>query len=322
MINNHQGELFGFGFDHKSKSKSKRSHGVDNAEGAGFIPDDARAGECYAQVIIPAKYESVTERVLVKEASTRIEITPAEFEETEMKVMVKAPSKKLEVVPATYKTIKDKVVVNPASERIVQVPVEYGYEEEKVLVSPARTVWQKGGNPLSQIDGKTGEIVCLVNLPAEYKTVKKQVVKAPATTRVEKIPATYELVDKVVEATPATTKEIIIPAEYAMRTVKKIIKPEQKKIIPVPAEYKTITRQVKVSPSKTDWRRVLCETNVTPEIIFKIQKALDAKGFNPGPMDGVYGNSTKMALENFQSKNNLPRGSLNYETIQALGVEI
>ena len=40
-----------------------------NANQASLIPPNAKAGECYAKVVLPAKYETVEERVLVKEAS-------------------------------------------------------------------------------------------------------------------------------------------------------------------------------------------------------------------------------------------------------------
>lgn len=306
----------------KSSSKSRDSHQVWNADGAGFIPSNAKSGECYAQVIIPEQYEDVTERVLVKEASSRIEIIPAQYEEAEIRVMTKAATKKLEIVPAEYTTVKEKIMVTPPSSKIVEVEPEYGFKEEKVLVSPARTVWKKGENPLSKIDGSTGEIVCLVELPAEYKTVKKQVVVKPADTRAVEAPGTYEYIEKLVETKPATTRVVEIPAEYETRTVQKVVVPEKKRVVPVPAEYKTITRKVKSAPSKTDWARVLCETNVTPEVVQNVQQALKTRGFDPGPLDGVYGGSTKMALENFQRKNDLPRGALNYETLEALNISI
>ncbi|MBL7054487.1 bifunctional phosphoribosylaminoimidazolecarboxamide formyltransferase/IMP cyclohydrolase, partial [Candidatus Woesearchaeota archaeon] len=36
-----------------------------------------------------------------------------------------------------------------------------------------------------------------------------------------------------------------------------------------------------------EWRQVLCETNTTPDVISKLQSALIAKGYNPGPVDPV-----------------------------------
>lgn len=306
-----------------STSRSSSSnYSVMSAEEASFIPTSAKSGECYAQVIIPEQYETVTERVLVKEESSRIEIIPAQYEEAEVRVMTKAATKKLEIVPAEYTTVKEKVMVSPPANKIVQVEPEYGYKEEKVLVNPARTVWKKGENPLSKIDGSTGEIVCLVELPAEYKTVKRQVVIKPADSRVVEAPGTYEYIEKLVETKPATTRVIEVPAEYESRTIQKVVVPEKKRVVPVPAEYKTITRQVKSAPSKTAWRRVLCETNVTPEVVQNVQRALKSRGFNPGPLDGVYGDPTKMALENFQRQNELPRGALNYETLEALNISI
>lgn len=280
-----------------------------------------RAGECYAQVIIPAQYRTVTEKVQVQEASSRIEIIPAEYGQSQVKVQVRGPSRTLEVVPAQYKTVKEKILVTPESSRIIQVPAEYGYVEEKVLVNPARTVWKKGVNPYGEVD-LTGDIVCLVELPAEYQTVRKKVVKKPATTRTEIIPATYEWVEKTVEAKPATTRSVEIPAEYATKSVQTLVKPEQKRVIPIPAEFSTVTRQVKVSESKTEWRRILCETNTTAEVLYNIQKTLKAKGFNPGPIDGTFSAQTKMALENYQQSKSLPKGYLNYETLRSLGIRI
>ena len=307
------------------RSKPKKtlfSFSKDNPSGAGFIPSNAKPGECYAQVIIPPQYEDVTERVMVKEASYRIEITPAEYAPEETRVMVKAPTKKIEVVPAEYKTVKEKIRVAPPSSRMVEVPAKYDYVEEKVLVNPARTVWQKGENPLSEINGKTGEIVCLVELPAEYKTVRKTVVVEPATVRSEEYDGEFEYIERVVEVTPATTRVVEIPAEYEVRTVQKAVKPEQKKKVEIPAEYKTVTRKKKIVESKTEWVRVICETNLTAELVYNIQKALKDRGFDPGVLDGVYGASTKLALENFQTQNELPRGSLDYDTLKALRINI
>ncbi|MBT8422889.1 MAG: hypothetical protein KJP03_07215, partial [Gammaproteobacteria bacterium] len=44
-----------------------------------LFPPNPKAGECYARVLIPAKYSTSTERVLIKEASERVEIVPASY---------------------------------------------------------------------------------------------------------------------------------------------------------------------------------------------------------------------------------------------------
>ena len=79
---------------------------------------NAKPGECYAKVIIPAAYKSESQTVTVKEASSKIEIIPAKYEWAEEKVLVKEASKKLIPVPATYESVSEKVLVTPAEKNM------------------------------------------------------------------------------------------------------------------------------------------------------------------------------------------------------------
>ncbi len=263
-----------------------------NAE-ISLTPPNAQAGECYAKVVIPAKYKTVEEKVLVQEASNKITVTPAKYEWISKKVEVTPASTKLKTIPATYKkvtevievkpathswkvslkrhaapvskeilvaaklkgvdldsvspntcykeyftpesyktvteevvlqkaTTKTKIIpakyemvekvieVTPASQKTITVPATYEYTEEKVLVEKEKTVWKKGVNPAQKLDGATGEIMCLVKVPAKYKTIKKKVVKTPATTKVVEVPATNKTikVKKLVSAAKTETIEI------------------------------------------------------------------------------------------------------------------
>ena len=69
-----------------------------------------------------------------------------------------------------------------------------------------------------------------------------------------------------------------------------------------------------------EWPQILCETNMNQATILDIQKALKAKGFDPGPLDGIYGWQTTKAVTKFQKSKNLARGQLTYETDEALGL--
>ena len=54
----------------------------------------------------------------------------------------------------------------------------------------------------------------------------------------------------------------------------------------------------------------------------EVQQALKAKGYDPGPIDGVMGGKTKEALKSFQSASNIKStGTLDSETSQKLGVQ-
>ncbi len=259
-----------------------------------LIPPDAKAGECYAKVVVPAKYKSVDERVLVQEASEKITIIPAKYEWVEDKVEISPASKKLVTVPATYKketetievkpstrswhtslkrhsapvskeilvaaklkgvdlenatpgscyreyytpetyktvaeeivvqkestkqkivpavyeTVEKTIEIKPASKKTITVPATYEFKTEKLLVEKEKTVWKKGANPATKLDGATGEIMCLIKVPAVYKTIKKKVVKTPATTKVVDIPAVSKTIKVKKLVTPAKVETITIP---------------------------------------------------------------------------------------------------------------
>ncbi|MGB5260198.1 MAG: peptidoglycan-binding domain-containing protein [Gammaproteobacteria bacterium] len=286
--------------------------GGDDMLGAGLLPANARAGECYAKVMVPAQYKTIDEKVVVAEATEKIEIIPAKYEWTEVRVPVQQESEKLVVVPATYKKVEEKIEISPAhtvwrlgpgkkakavddreltaalalglpataqagqcfnqfyrparfetkeekllktaaSEKIettkpefevveekvlvkeasfemVEVPAEYDLVEEKVLASPAYTTWKKGRGLNETVDNATGEIMCLVEVPAKYTTLKKRVLKKAASI-----------------------KQVEIPAEYKTVKVQKLVKPSAEKRTPIEAEYQTVSRRVKVADAMISW---------------------------------------------------------------------
>lgn len=56
-------------------------------------------------------------------------------------------------------------------------------------------------------------------------------------------------------------------------------------------------------------------------LVREVQRALKAKGFNPGRIDGIYGPNTVAAVNAFQLSNGLvPDGEVGAETARALGI--
>ena len=219
-----------------------------------LLPPNARAGECYTKVIIPAIYETKESEQLIKEADTKIEVIPATYKTVQKKVQVREETIKLIPVPATYKietetvmiepektileevaatykTETETVMVEPEKTILEEVPATYKTVTEQILVKDAYTIWEKGRGEVEKIDTLTGEILCLVEVPAVYKTVERTVIDTPATTREVKIPAIYKNVERKVVDTPATTREVKIPAVY--KTV-------EKEVIDTPATTKEV----------------------------------------------------------------------------------
>ncbi len=322
------------------------------------------AGVCFREYYTAPEYKMTAQRVLKKEASEEIRVTVAEYE-----------------------TVEERVVVREASTRVIDVPATYRSETESVLIEPARSVWKKGRGPIERIDNTTGEIMCLVEIPARYETITKTVLDKPASTKTVTVPAVFKTIkvkrlvkpatetrvsiepeystinarEKVADAgffwlkkgesanssaiysgrevcytvqpaefrtvkkqvlkTPASTEVVEIPAQYQTVKIERLLSPASETRTPIPARTKTVTRQVQIEPSRLEWRKVLCETNMTPKLISSIQRALKREGFNPGPIDGVVGQDTLDALDAFQDKNNLDRGGLTYEAMKALKVE-
>ena len=301
-----------------TESQQTASSGVSSA----LVPPNAKAGECYAKVSIPAKYEKVTEEVIKRQASEKIEVVPPKFEWVQEKVLVKDASFKLEVVPAQYEWVEEKVLVKPAYTVLEQVAAEYETVEEKVLVRPAQTVWKKGRGPIEKIDGSTGEILCLVEEPPVYKTLSKRVLKTPAKVGKKEIAAEYTTVKKRVMKAPPTTKKVEIPAEYKTVKVKKQVTPAQEKRIPIPEERQTVTKTKKVSEGKLEWRPILCETNMTKDVVKSIQTALQDAGHYNGPIDGIIGTATITGIRAYQNAKGLATGGITMESLRQLGVKL
>jgi len=104
---------------------------------AGLTPPNAKPGQCFTKIFTPAKYRTVTERKLIEEAGL-----PASYKSGSKRVLVSEASEKLQVIPATYKTVTERVLVKPASKKLVQVPATYANETTRVLQTPARKEWK------------------------------------------------------------------------------------------------------------------------------------------------------------------------------------
>lgn len=289
----------------------------------------AEPGQCFARILIPARYETVREQVLASEATERLEVEPARYEWGEERVLIAEAGERIEVVPATYRTVTETVTVEPERLEVRTVPAQYETRSERVLVREGYTAWRKGegligdemyGGTVTDVRGTpTGEIMCLIEVPPEYDTVEREVMVAPARTERVRVPAVTRTVTKRVVDTPATTRTVAIPAQYETVRVRREVAPASERRVPVPARYETVSRERKVGDEQLVWREVLCETNTTPDVIRRVQTALRREGYNVA-VDGVAGPSTMQAVTAYQRRENLGTGGLTMATVRSLGV--
>ena len=285
------------------------------------LPPEARPGECYARVFIPAQTKRVENKVLVKEATEKLEVIPAQYEEAEEVVEIQGEFEELEIVPAVFESQFETVIIEPEREEQVVVDAVYEEVEEKVKVRDSYTTWKKGEGPIQRYDEATGEIMCLVTIPAEYKTVTKRVVKVPPRTITKVIPAVTEKVERRVMVEPPTTRKKVIPAENRTVSIRKLVSAAEIKKIEIPAQYETVFEVQKGGPGKMEWRPILCSTNASVPLIRQLQLALKEKGFNPGSADGVLGGGTMEAVRRYQRSKGIAQGQLTIEVMRELGVD-
>lgn len=241
----------------------------------------ASNSECYANVLIPARFETKTEQVVKVPATQRFELVPPTFKTVTEQVVVSPAYKKQIPVPATYKTIEEEVVVKPASFREEPVSATYKQVTEQVLVKP---------------EGKRVEVI-----PATYKKVTETVTVTPERKELVVVPAVYGEREETVVVQPATTKAVTVPPTYKteterllvqaesvryepielpLRTVRQemvrseassrlqvvpgklrtvtervMVKEAGTRLVPVPAVYETVTERVMVADARREWKR-------------------------------------------------------------------
>lgn len=391
-------------------------------------PTNAVPGKCYAKCKVPAKSESVSVPITIKEASMKVNIKPATFVDATEQIMVQEESKNytavsakfdmdskkvmtkeaykvLKVIPAKFETVKEQVLIKEAYKVAKVIPATYKTETFQELVKPGYTTYEKKPaqfrderqtieiSPASQkwVQKRDSKnclgtnpddcmVWCLVEVPAEYKTVTKKVlvgcgdgwtIKGDDCIKSVKVDPVYKTYTKKVVATPARVEYTEFPAQYKERTYQKLVSEAKvveelipaaytdwafeavkteatakEKIVPgkfetrtfqnlgtdatitektIPAEIITLqkTNIVSAGGFVEDWREVVCESDITPRLIAQVQKALIDRGYDVGPagIDNILGVDTKAALKKFQQDKGLPIGSLDFETLKALGIK-
>ena len=237
--------------------------------------------DCYANVQIPAQFETRTEQVLKVPVTTRQEVVPATYKTITEQELVTPEIRRQIPVPATYKTITEVVEVSPASFREEPVPPTFKMVEEEVVLTPASSRIE-----IVPATYKTETEQILISperkelrvIPARYEDKSERVVERPASKRLEVVPATYktETEQVLVKAESVRYEPIVLPMRIVteqmvreaasqrleaqapqLRTVTErvLVKAASKRLVEVPAEFETVTERVKVSEATREWKR-------------------------------------------------------------------
>lgn len=282
---------------------------------------DNMTGEILCRVKVPAVYKTVSKKVQVRPARTIRSL-----------------------VPAAYKTVKVKKLIAPAKYRLVSSPAQYKTQNYRVKVGSSRIVWRQVmckthksykkhytkpayRKPVKQYRKVTPRRV--MHKPAtkyrkplisqhEYYSVMnagKKVTRKAAPRRTHKAGISQRDYYSVMNAAKKVSKKV--------STKKKVVKHKKVKHTSPKKMMKSIKPKAKAASSKTAAKTTATDSQKQmskQNIIRSIQKALKAKGFDPGTVDGKMGAGTAAALKAFQSSHGLPVGRLTKDTFRALGL--
>jgi hypothetical protein len=267
-------------------------------------------------VPVVAKYKKVKEKVVIAPARSEWRKTTCQnrgCNQSEVVCLIEVPrkyktvTKKILLEPSAaeeiaiepkYKNIEVQEMIKPATSRVVPIPAKYQTINRKKKIADAKFSW----STISKKDANSRlrtqcDKICLTEIPAKYKTIQKKVV-----------------------AIPASSKKIKTPPKYTIVKVKKIIKPAFFKKTIVPAEYKNITIERERTKGFAKWMPVVCQSNMTPTTVRKVQEALKKAGFYKGEINGVWSLDSKSATRAYQKANGLAVTRLSIETMKSLGI--
>jgi len=247
-------------------------------------PPNAAPGQCFTKVLVPEVTETVPEHVLVSPEKTELKVIPGVCRIEDRPVLVKEETVELITIPATFKTVSEPVLVKPGYTRTETIPAVYDTVSEQVKVKEGYTAWRPGssvagygpGAPGAYAGGAvdrssgygaqptrvlpTGEVLCLVEVPPEYKTITRQVLRTPARTVQIPVPPEFRVITRQVVDVPAHVEKRIIPP--AFETVKvKICAEDTTQPYTVPPVYRDYDRIKIVSPSRFEWRQIECRAD-------------------------------------------------------------
>jgi hypothetical protein len=267
-------------------------------------PPNAQPGQCFAKVLVPEVTESFTEQVLVSPEKVVTHVVPGQCGYEDKTVVVREPSSEFITIPATFRTVSETVVVKAGGVHAETVPPVYSTVTEQVLVRDGYTVWRPGSTVAGYSGGSygapppsayagtgampnpaygnfptrvlpTGEVLCLVQVPPEYRTITKQVLVTPGRTVEVPYPPETAVVTRQVVDVPAHVEKRELPGETKIIKIK-VCTPDQTQSETIAPEYKTVTKVRTVSPSKFEWKPVDCQKEV-------------AHGYAPPPPPPAYG---------------------------------
>lgn len=303
---------------------SPGTKGSTEAQGTNTV--QVSANQCWGQAaIVPTPKKKVTQLV-TEQARTRYKVSQARLRNDKVPVVVKEATQSFKLEQPQFVEVTESVKVQEAYTRLRVEPAEYKTEEKDVLVESARV----GLRPCSAVGERSKNSAttqkngaqCSYEIPAKYRRIKVQTLVKPEVVREEVVPAVYKTITKMVVAEPAK----LTPVELPEATVDVPVLNVEAQPVATPEPVQAVTVKVDVteyenkSPQLT-WSRVICDGDLSPELILNLQKGLQREGRMRGTPDGKLGPQTLQAAKDFQSSKGIQSDYITYQLLDWLGIQ-
>jgi hypothetical protein len=214
---------------------------------AGGCRDNA---ECYEKVKAPDVYATVARPVVVQPGYQQTVHTPAVVGARTQKIEVQPGAWSAHHKPAEYGSYTKSVMVQPARVSHTHVPARYATVHETVVVRAAGYRWERS------VDRHGRETMCKVAVPAETRTVARQVQVSAAQTVAHTTPAVYKTVTQPVLLSPAKTVHAYTPPVHDYVSHPVVLRPAQTHVVNHPPVMGVAHSQVLVREGGSRWQPV------------------------------------------------------------------
>ena len=227
------------------------------------LPPNALPGHCYQHVLLPAVTESYREQIVDTPEHTATRTIPAVYGEVEKRVVVREGRVEHVLIPPTYRMVTETEVVRPETVRTEVIPAEYEVFNERVLVREAHTEWRRGEpGPVSDPDmprwPSDRDILCLIEVPAEYRVMTRHVLRSPERVIHTTLPAEVRTRTREVIDQPAHDETRVIEPVYSMVKERVVVQPERVETYIAPATVRSVIKTRVVTPEHYEWREYAC----------------------------------------------------------------
>jgi len=229
------------------------------------VPPAAHPGQCFARVRLAPTYETYSERVMVRPGRREQRTIPAVYDWAERQVVVVPARVEHRVIPAIYRSVTETVVVSQATTRVEHTEAVYETVTEQVVSRPARSEWRRtfvgpdGIIPEGAEVQPTGEMICLIQIPAEYSTVERRVLREPGHDVEIAVPAVTREVTRQVIERAERVEDIQIPAVYRTERYRRVVTEERTEWTDIAPVYSTREARRQTSAGRLEWREVKCD---------------------------------------------------------------